>query len=110
MKLNSSDNCTYHYNDEILNLFDPKLALINTKPVIKNKLKELLSDLKKFKVEKELVLVYKKRNDQKIFHSGTKLIASDLENIKAFKLMQQSIMTKIKNMLEKIGCNYKAQY
>ena len=110
MKLNSSDNCTYHYNDEILNLLDPKLALINTKPVIKNKLKEFLSDLKKFKVEKELVLVYKKRNDQKIFHSGTKLIASDLENIKAFKFMQQSIMTKIKNMLEKIGCNYKAQY
>ena len=110
MKLNSSDNCTHHYNDEILNLFYPKLALISPKPVIKNKLKELLSDLKKFKVEKELVLVYKKRNDQKIFHSGTKLIASDLENIKAFKFMQQSIMTKIKNMLEKIGCNYKAQY
>ena len=36
---NSSDNCVHHYNVEILNLFDPELQLINTKPVIKNKLK-----------------------------------------------------------------------
>ena len=47
---NSSDNCVHHYNVEILNLFDPELQLINTKPVIKNILKELLSELKKFKV------------------------------------------------------------
>ena len=31
----------------ILNLFDPELQLINTKLMIKNKLKELLSELKK---------------------------------------------------------------
>ena len=37
---NSSDNCVHHYNVEILNLFYPELKLINTKPVIKNKLKE----------------------------------------------------------------------
>ena len=43
----SSDNCINHYNVEILNLFYSKLQLINTKPVIKNKLKELLSELKK---------------------------------------------------------------
>ena len=36
---NYSDNCVHHYNVEILNLFDPTLQLINTKPVIKNKLK-----------------------------------------------------------------------
>ena len=53
---NSSDNCVHHYNVEILNLFDPELQLINTKPVIKNKLKELLSELKKFKVQTILVL------------------------------------------------------
>ena len=41
----SSDNCVHYYNAEILNLFDPKSQLINTKPVIKNKLKELLSEL-----------------------------------------------------------------
>ena len=49
-KLNSSDNCIHHYNVKILNLFDPELQLINTKPVIKSKLKGLLSKLKKFKV------------------------------------------------------------
>ena len=36
---NSSDNCVHHYNVEILNLFDPELQLIKTRPVIKNKLK-----------------------------------------------------------------------
>ena len=39
MLSNSSDNFVHHYNIEILNLFDPKLQLINTKPFIKNKLK-----------------------------------------------------------------------
>ena len=60
---NSSDTCMHHYNIEILNLFDPELQFIKTKPVIKNKLKELLSELKKFKVQTVLVLDYKKIND-----------------------------------------------
>ena len=94
---NSSDNCVHHYNVEILNLFDPELQLINTKPVIKNKLKELLSELKKFKIQTLLFLDYKKRNDRKIFHSSAKLIASDSDIDEAFKSMHQSIMTKIKN-------------
>ena len=50
MQSNSSDNCVYCYNIEILNLFDPELHVTNTKTIIKNKLKELLRDLKKFKV------------------------------------------------------------
>ena len=33
---NSSDNCIYRYNVEILNIFDLELQLINTKPAIKN--------------------------------------------------------------------------
>ena len=41
----------HHYNVEILNIFDSKLQLINTKPMIKNKLKEWLSELEKFKVQ-----------------------------------------------------------
>ena len=45
MESNYCDNCVHYYNLEILNLFDPKSQLINTKPVIKNKLKELLSEL-----------------------------------------------------------------
>ena len=51
VQLNSSDNCIHHYNVEILNIFDPELELINTKPIIKNKLKEFLAKLKKFKVQ-----------------------------------------------------------
>ena len=52
MPSNYSDNCVQRYNIEILNLFDPELQLqlVYTKPVIKNKLKELLSELRKFKV------------------------------------------------------------
>ena len=61
------------------NFFDSELQLINTKPVIKNKLKDLLNELKKFIAQTILVLDYKKRNDYKIFHSCTKLIGSDSE-------------------------------
>ena len=83
---NSSDNCVHHYSVEIFDLFDPELQLINTKPVIKNILKELLNELKKFKVETILVLDYKKRNDCKIFHSNAKLIASESDIEEAFKI------------------------
>ena len=57
----------HRYNIEIMNLFDPELQLINTRPIIKNKLKEFLSELKKFKVQKMLILGYKKINYHKIF-------------------------------------------
>ena len=97
MQSNSSDNCIYHYSVENLNLFDPELQLINTKPVIRNKLKALLNDLKRFKVQTVLVLDYKKGNDSQTFHSSTKLIASDSDIDEAFKSMHQSIIKKIKN-------------
>ena len=84
MHSNSSDNCVNRYNVKILNLFDPELQLINTKPMIKNKLKELLSESEKFKVQRILVLEYKKRNDCKIFHSSTKTIP--LVTIQTFSL------------------------
>ena len=45
--------------------------------MMKNKLKELLSESKKFKVQIILVLDCKKRNNCKIFHSSAKLTASD---------------------------------
>ena len=64
--------------------------------MIQNKLKELLSQLKKFKVQTTLVLNYKKRNDLKIFQSSAKLIASDLDIQEALKSMHQSVMTKTK--------------
>ena len=80
--------------------------------MIKNKLKALLRELKKFKFQTMLVLDYNKRNDRKIFHLRTKLISSDSDIDEAFKSMHQSIMTKIKNYASKdwIRCNYKAQY
>ena len=98
MQLNSSVNCVYCYNIKISNLFDPDLQLINFEPMIKNKRKQLLSELKKFKVQSVLILQYKKINHCKIFHSSVKLIASDSDIDEAFKYMHQSIMTKIKKL------------
>ena len=99
MQSSSSYNCLHHYNIEILNLFDPDLQLIKTKLMIKNKLKELLNELKKFEVQTILVLDYKKRNNCKIFHSSAKLVTSDSDINEVFKSMHQSIMTKIKNWI-----------
>ena len=77
-----------------MNLFDPELQLINTNSVIKNKLKELLSELKRQKVQKVLVSDYKERNDHKIFHSSAKLIARDSDIDKVYiESMHQSIIT-----------------
>ena len=87
MQSNSSDNSIHLYNVEILNLFDPELQLINTKPKVKNKLKESKSEFKKFKVQAILVLDYKKRNNCEIFHSSNNLIASDWDIDEAFKSM-----------------------
>ena len=50
----------YCYDVEILNLFDAELRLIKIKLMIKNKLKEFLSELKKLEVQTILVLDYKK--------------------------------------------------
>ena len=65
--------------------------------MIKSKLKELLNELKKFKIQTVSVLDYKKRNDHEIFHSSTKLITRDSNIDEAFKSMHQSVITKIKN-------------
>ena len=43
---------------DMINLFDPELQLINIKPLIKNKLKELLNELKKLKAQTVLVTVF----------------------------------------------------
>ena len=69
---NFSDNYIRQYDVKILNLFNPELQLTNAKLVIKSKLEGLLNDLKKFKVQTILVLDYKKRDDNQIFHSCTK--------------------------------------
>ena len=94
MQSSSSDNCKCHFNVKILNLFDPELQLINTKPIIKEK--------KEYKVKLIFLLIlivleYKKKNDHKIFHLSAKLIASNSDNDEASKSMHQSIIRKIKN-------------
>ena len=76
----SFDNCIHHYNIKIFNLFDPELQLS----------KELLNELKMFKVQAVLVLNYKKINDSQIFHSYTKIIASNLYTDKVFKFVHES--------------------
>ena len=78
---------------------------------MKNKLKELLSELKGFKVQTILVLDYKNKIE-KFFHSSSKLIASDSDIDEAFKSIHQSIIAKMKNYSSEdcIGCNYNAQY
>ena len=77
MQSNSSDSCIYYYNVQILIFFfDPEVQMI-TKPMIKNKLNESLSELKKFEVQTISVLEYKKRNDSAIFHWNAKLIFID---------------------------------
>ena len=49
------DVCAHVYNIKILNIFYPEMQLLNTKPVIKNQLKSLLSEMEKFKLEIILV-------------------------------------------------------
>ena len=98
---NLFDKYVHHYNIQVLNIFGSELQLINTKPMIKNKLKELLSEVKKFKVQKILILEYKKKNHHKIFHSSVKLNASDSDNDEEFISIHQSIMARIKNYADK---------
>ena len=65
MQSNFSDSCIHHYNVKIRHIFDAELQLINTKAMIKNKLKELLSELKKFKVQTILVSDYKRKEKKR---------------------------------------------
>ena len=97
MQSHSSDNCVHCYEIEILNLVDPELQLMNTKAMINYKLKALLNEMKKFKVQTILALDDKKRNNCQIFHSSSNLIASNSEIEKTFKSMHLNIMTKIRN-------------
>ena len=46
----------HRFTVKILNIFDPELQFANTKPTMKNKLQELLSDLKKLKIQLLLVI------------------------------------------------------
>ena len=77
-------NCVHIYSIKIWNLFDPEFQLTNSKPLIKDILKDLLGELKKIEVQ-ILVLEYKKLDDHKSIHKffdwSTKLIANDHKSI-----------------------------
>ena len=83
-----------------MNIFDPELQLINTKPIIINKLKDLLGELEDFKIQTVLSGEFKKIVDhkpmQKLFYLITKLTANDSDIDKAFGLLNQSVVTKNK--------------
>ena len=66
--------------------------------MIKNKFKVLLSEMKKFSLQKTLVLQYNEGNNREIFHSSTKLNASNSDMDEAFKSMNESTMAKIKKL------------
>lgn len=91
------------YNIEILNLFNPKLKLINTKPVIKNNLRDF--ELNKLKVQTILLLENKNINNHKsmreMFQSSAKLIINDSDIGKVFGSMHESVTTNIKNSVSK---------
>ena len=50
LQRNYCDDFVHQYNVEVFYLFDQEQQLINTNPLIKNKLKELSNEIKKFKV------------------------------------------------------------
>ena len=89
----------------VLILINPESELINTKSVVKNKLKYLLDELKMFKTQTTLVLWYKEIFDHetiyRICHSNTKLITHDLDANKAFESVHQSVMTKMETFVSK---------
>ena len=85
----------------IIVIIDPELQVINTKPVIKNKLKDFLCELKNL-IQTTLVLKNKKIDDRNvIFHLSAKLITDESGIDKVFRPMHQSDMTKIKNYVSK---------
>lgn len=121
----SFNNCIYHYNVKILNIFYPELQLFSTTPIIKDNFKKLSNDLKKFKIQSVLVLKYKKGNIRKVFYSSVKIIDSDSNIDEALKSIHQSLAKKIKTFasedwvviktvvdhsIEIFECYYKQKY
>ena len=80
MQSSSSNNGAHIWNIEVLNPFDLEWQLISTKSGMKDKLKDLLGELKKLKVQKILVLEHKKTDNHKtvsqMFHASAKLIVN----------------------------------
>ena len=61
----SFDNCVRQHDIEISNLFDLELQLVNLKPKVKNKLKDLIGELKNLKFKTVLILEHNKKDNHK---------------------------------------------
>lgn len=81
MQSSSSYNCVSVCNIKIFHLFNSELQQINTKPVIKSKLKDFSGKSENFKVQAALVLQKKNKADHKsmhqIFHLSDELVVND---------------------------------
>ena len=96
------------YNVEILNSFNPVLQIKDTEPEVKNKLKKLLTESRKFKFVTTLVLVFKKiESDYKTkydtFYSNSKaqIIINESGIDDVFESTCSTIISNIQKILGK---------
>ena len=65
MKFHAFEGYANTYNNEILKSFNPELQLQDTEYNIRNKLKDLLTELKGFKLFQDWFQSFKKCHDEK---------------------------------------------
>ena len=99
------------YNVKILNSFNPELQLKDTESAIKNKLKNILTELKGFKFVTTLALKFKKKieNDDKTkydtfySHSKAETIINETDIDDVFKSIYTTIISNIQKVLGKVS-------
>ena len=97
-----------HYNFEILNSYNPELQLKDTESAIKNKLKQLMTELRGFKFVTTLVLVFKKVESEDktkygTFYSNSKaeIIVNESDINDMFKSIYTTFISNIQKSLGK---------
>ena len=97
------------YTVDILNSFNPELRLKDTESIIKNKLKDSLSELRGFKFLTTLVLEFKKIESDDATKCSTFYLNSRAQRIinesdidYAFESIYSTIISNIQNLLEKV--------
>ena len=96
------------YNFEILNSYNPELQLKDTESAIKNKLKQLMTELRGFKFVTTLVLVFKKVESEDktkygTFYSNSKaeIIVNESDINDMFKSIYTTFISNIQKSLGK---------
>ena len=96
------------YNFEILNSYNPELQLKDTESAIKNKLKQLMTELRGFKFVTTLVLVFKKVESEDktkygTFYSNSKaeIIINESDINDMFKSIYTTFISNIQKSLGK---------